>query len=73
MYTEENKHGRESTHSAPNDKHPFLLPPRPLDNLVRALRQRVPVRLRAGDAIQFEHGRRPGERDGVAADAVVHF
>jgi hypothetical protein len=60
-----------SKHRAPNNKHPLLFPPDPLDNLIRALRQRRATRIRRRHGIQFEQRRTPRERNGRCIRFVV--
>jgi hypothetical protein len=52
-----------SKHRTPNNKHPLLLPPDPLDNLIRALRQCRATRIRRRHGIQFEQRGTPRERN----------
>jgi hypothetical protein len=62
-----------SENRAPNDKHPLLLPPHPLNNLVRALRQSRPRRIRRRNSIQLEKRRAPRKRYTGRICFMVHL
>ena len=61
------------THCTTNNKYSLLFVPGPLQNLVCALRQRVPARMRASHTVEFEERRHPRQGNRIAADAVVDF
>lgn len=61
------------THCTPNDEDSFLLAPCPLQNLIGALSQGIPARVRTGDAVEFEQWRHPCQRYRVAANAMMDF
>lgn len=60
-------------HSSANNKNALFLPSNPLNDLVRALRDRLARRIRPSNAVKFEDGRFPCQRYGVVRDAVLHF
>lgn len=51
-----------SEHRSTDDKHPLLFPAHPLNDLIRALRQRSSTRIRWRNGIQFEQRRAPCQR-----------
>ena len=61
------------THCATDDEHPFFFPTRPLYDLVGALREGVPARMRTGDAVQLEERRHPRQGNRLVTDAMVHL
>jgi hypothetical protein len=60
-------------HSTPDNKHPLLLPPHPLDNLIRALRQRRPRCIRRRHRIQLKEWCAPRKRYTRRARLVMHL
>ena len=59
-----------SKHPPSNNKQPLLLPLRPLNNLIRALRHDLARDIRARDTIKLKDGGDPSQTGGVLADAV---